>query len=166
VSAQAFDPLAVLRELHAHGVDFVCIGGFAAYLQGSAIPTVDVDIVPDSARDNLTRLSDALRALGARVRNGDDEPLPFAHDATNLAGSVFWNLTTRHGDLDISFTPSGTQGFPDLRQDAITVDLHGTPVLLASLADVIRSKEAAGRPKDLRVLPGLRKLLDEQRRSS
>lgn len=33
--------------------------------------------------------------------------------------------------------------------------VEDTEVLVADLADVIRSKEAAGRPKDLRVLPTL-----------
>jgi hypothetical protein len=159
-----FDGPAILRVLAEHGVDFILIGGFAAVVHGSPLLTRDVDVVPEPSRDNLTRLSDALRALEAKVRVGDEEPLPFAHDATSLAASVFWNLSTRHGDLDISFTPSGTQGFDDLRQDAITIELRGTPVLLASLADVIRSKDAANRDKDHRSLPVLRKLLDEQRR--
>jgi hypothetical protein len=36
----------------------------------------------------------------------------------------------------------------------------GRPVAVASLADVIRSKEAANRPKDQIVLPALRLLLE------
>lgn len=160
-----FDGPAILRSLTEHDVAFILIGGFAAVVHGSPLLTRDVDVVPDPDHDNLTRLSACLRSLEARIRNGDDEPLPFAHDATSLAGSVFWNLSTKHGDLDISFRPSGTDGFEDLRQDAITIVLGGSPVLLASLADVIRSKDAANRDKDHRALPVLRKLLDEQRRN-
>ncbi len=37
---------------------------------------------------------------------------------------------------------------------------------VASLEDVIRSKEAANRPKDQRSLPVLRQLLDEIRKRS
>ena len=160
-----FDGIAILAVLASHRVDFVVIGGWAAVAQGSPIPTRDVDVVPDNNRDNLTRLSAALTELDARIRNGDEEPLPFGHDATSLAAAVFWNLTTKHGDLDLSFQPSGTQGYADLRRDAIAVTLRGTPVLLASLADIVRSKEAAGRDKDRRALPILRELVAEQLRA-
>lgn len=41
----------------------------------------------------------------------------------------------------------------------------GAEVDVASLADVIRSKEAAGRDKDRLVLPGLRRILEETERA-
>jgi predicted nucleotidyltransferase len=75
-----------------------------------------------------------------------------------------WNLTTRYGDLDISFVPTGTGGYDDLVRDAIEVELRGTRVQLASLADIVRSKDAAGRDKDHRALPVLRELLARQTR--
>jgi len=53
-----------------------------------------------------------------------------------------WNLTTDAGDLDLSFVPTGTRGFDDLVRDAVPVDIAGVTLLVASLADVIRSKEA------------------------
>ena len=65
-------------------------------------------------------------------------------------------MTTRFGDLDLSFVLSGTSGFEDLRQQAVTMSLMGRPVAVAPLADVIRSKEAANRPKDQTALPALR----------
>jgi hypothetical protein len=45
--------------------------------------------------------------------------------------------------------------FPELAADAVSLDLHGRPVLVASLDAIIRSKKAAGRPKDLLALPEL-----------
>lgn len=160
-----FDGIAILSVLARHEVNCIVIGGWAAVAQGSPIPTRDVDVVPELEGENLNRLSAALTELDARVRNDSDEPLPFRHDATSLAASVFWNLTTKHGDLDLTFQPSGTQGYADLKRDAIAVTLRGTPVLLASLADIVRSKEAAGRDKDRRALPILRELVAEQLRA-
>lgn len=154
----------IVRVLVDHGVSFVIIGGAAGVLHGSPLPTQDIDVVPRNDRENLGRLSAALRELDARVRVGDDEPLAFAHDAASLASAVFWNLTTVHGDLDITFTPSGTAGYPDLIHDAMSTSLDGIAVKVASLADIIRSKEAAGRDKDRRALPILRELLAEQLR--
>lgn len=160
-----FRPDKILAVLDEHQVDYLVIGGMAAFLQGSPLPTEDVDVVPERTTGNLTRLSKALRALDAKVRNGDEDPLPFAHDAASLAGSTFWNLTTTYGDLHLSSEPSGTTGYDDLRRDAVEVTLRGRPVLLASLADIIRSKDAADRDKDRRALPVLRELLAQQLRA-
>lgn len=158
----AFRPEHILAALRGHDVDCVVIGGLAAYLQGSPMPTTDVDVTPLRAEDNLTRLSAALRELDARIRVEGQEPQPFAHDAASLAAVEVWNLTTRYGDLDITFTPSGTRGYEDLRRDAVEVEIRGTRVLIASLADIVRSKGAAGRDKDRRALPVLRELLARQ----
>jgi hypothetical protein len=70
-----------------------------------------------------------------------------------------WTLTTEAGDLDLVFTPAGTGGYADLVADATEVDL-GARVLVASLRDVIRSKEASNRPKDIAQLPALRQTLE------
>jgi hypothetical protein len=81
-----------------------------------------------------------------------------------LAGATTWNLTTAKGDLDIAFQLSGTGGYADLRRTAERYELEGgVLVTVASLADVIRSKEAADRPKDREALPVLRELLDRSR---
>jgi hypothetical protein len=159
-----FDGAAIAGVLHKHGVQFVVIGGFAAIYYGSPFATEDIDIVPLTDHDNLSRLSVALYELEARVRAAElDEPPPFHHDATSLAAGRIWNLTTKLGDLDLNFVPSGTTGFADLTRDAQTVVLRGNEVRLASLADIVRSKEAAGRDKDRRALPVLRELLARQR---
>lgn len=156
---------AILEALRRHGVDVIVIGGFAARIYGSPMLTSDIDVVPNRAADNLARLSAALTELDAKVRAAEvDEPLPFAHDATSLAAARVWNLTTRYGDLDLTFEPAGTRGYDDLRRDAIDVVVRGTSFSLASLADVVRSKEAAGRDKDRRALPVLRELLARQQR--
>lgn len=155
-----FRPAEILRVLSEHRVDYVLIGGLAATVHGSPLLTTDVDITPETSRENLARLSEALHDLAAKVRADElVDALPFTHDASSLAAVQVWNLTTRFGDVDISFVPSGTQGFPDLARDSVSIVIHGITVQLASLADVIRSKEAAGRDKDRRALPVLREIL-------
>jgi hypothetical protein len=155
----------MLRVLADHGVRLVLIGGFAAVIHGSPYVTTDIDIVPDPEEDNVRRLSDALREMNARVWTADEPVgLAFQHDAASLAGVSMWNLVTDLGRLDISFEPSGTGGYPDVARDAVHLSISGVEVDVASLADVIRSKEAAGRDKDRLVLPVLRRLLDEQGR--
>jgi hypothetical protein len=159
LSDDALDAPAIIEVLRRHQVDFIVIGGFAAVVHGSPIPTQDVDVVPETTHDNYARLSAALKELDAKVRAEGVEPLPFDHDADSLAAARIWNLTTKFGDLDVTPQPAGTQGYADLKRDAIEITLRGVPVQLASLADIVRSKEAAGRDKDRRALPVLRELV-------
>lgn len=156
-----FDPERILDVLSHHEVEFVVIGGFAAELYRVPVPpTEDIDVTPSTSAANLARLSAALKELGARIRTADvPEGLPFSHDATSLARAGVWNLMTPAGDFDVSFRPSGTEGYEDLVRNAVVVDLGDHHVAVAALADVVRSKEAAGRPKDLAVLGALRRRL-------
>ena len=157
-----FDPLAMLAALNVRGVRYVLIGGFAATIHGSPYVTTDVDVTPAEDEENLTRLSAALGDLAAKVRtDAEPEGVPFGHDGPSLGRVQIWNLVTRHGAMDIAFAPSGTTGFEDLVRDAVTLEILGVDVRVASLADVVRSKAAAGRPKDSLQLPLLRRLLEE-----
>ena len=71
---------------------------------------------------------------------------------------------TDHGYLDVALLPDGTRGYEDLKRGATREQLTETlQVEVASLADVIRSKEAAGREKDRAVLPILRQVLERSR---
>jgi hypothetical protein len=155
-----FDPERILDVLARHEVAFVLIGGLAAATHGSPFLTQDVDITPDVRVVNMERLSMALTELDARIRaEGVDGGLPFDHDGESLAAVGVWNLTTRFGDLDISLIPTGTEGYPDLARGAKTLSASGVNVSVASLEDIVRSKQAANRPKDQRVLPTLREIL-------
>lgn len=160
-----FDPVAVLRVLHKHEVKFLVVGGIAARLHGAPLLTQDVDVTPETGRKNLERLVAALAELEARLRTATEpDGVPFPFDPGLLENSTVWTLTTRYGDLDLVMLPAGTTGYRDLVRDAgemrVAVDPDLT-VMVASLADVIRSKEAAGREKDRAALPLLRKTLDE-----
>lgn len=163
----SFQPAEILAALERHGVRYVVIGGLAATLHGSPVMTTDADICPDRETGNLERLARALVELRARIRTpGVPQGLAFACDATFLSRiDVLLNLKTKFGDLDLSFIPSGTSGFADLQQHAVPMSLMGQPVAVASLADVIRSKEAADRPKDRIALPVLRLLLERMKGS-
>jgi hypothetical protein len=65
------------------------------------------------------------------------------------------NLITKFGPLDLALRPSGTDGYADLVRSAEEIPLAGTLAPTASLADIVRSKEAAGRSKDNLALPAL-----------
>lgn len=105
--------------------------------------------------------------LGARIRTADADGLPFACDAVFLRQVKLLNLTTRFGDLDLSFEPSGTRGYSELAPNCVRYDLgEGLVVPVAALEDIIRSKEAANREKDRQALPTLRLLLERRRKAA
>jgi len=162
VSEIPFDPLTTIRVLLAHRVRFVLIGGYAASLRGSPVITGDLDLCYARDRDNLERLAGALQELGARLRgpNVPDE-LPFRADADTLEGGDHFTFQTRTGSLDIIGTPAGTAGFKDLEAAATETTIDGMTVRVASLDDLIRMKERAGRPKDIAHLQWLRALRQE-----
>lgn len=163
--AAPFDPECLFRALAERGVDYVLIGGLAAVLHGSTAMTNDADIVPAPAEDNLTRLAGALRDLGARIRAAaSPDGVGFDPHPALLASMTMLNLTTRCGDLDLAFSPAGLDDYAALAERSVAMDVAGHLVKVAALHDIIRSKEAAGRPKDHATLPVLRALEEEIRR--
>lgn len=159
-------PRELFEVLDRHDVRYVLIGMLAAALHGSPLATQDADVCPARDLENLDRLAAALRDLDARLETPDrPEGVSFPYDGKFLGQVEVWNLVTRFGHLDVTFRPSGTRGYDDLRREAVILDVGGgvrAPV--ASLLDVIRSKEAAGRQRDRQALPTLRELLARSHR--
>lgn len=153
--AAEFQPEEILAVLDRHDVTYVLIGGYAALLHGSTLPTTDTDITPRRDRDNLAKLVAALGELDARIRVSDDvEPLQFQTSPESLSSATVLNLATRFGDLDLVIEPAGfPRGYDSLASGATVETIAGVDVQVATLDDVIASKEAAGRDKDFTALP-------------
>lgn len=164
----AFQPSLVIEALARARLRFIVIGGVAERLHGSPRGTGDIDICPARDPQNLAALADVLNELGAVFRPAGLEkgfPPPQPWDARSFASFISLALSTRYGWLDVCFLPDGTRGYPDFEQDAVEMQLGGRPILVASLDDIIRNKEAAGGPKYLSHLPLLRELRDRLRRA-
>ncbi len=158
----ALNPQCLFSVLDEHGVEYVLIGGLAAVLHGSTAMTNDADILPDADPDNLERLGAALTELQARLRvDGDPEGVAFDPHPSLIASMAMLNMTTRCGDLVLTFTPSGLDGYTGVRGRAVVFDVGGLHIHVAALADIIASKQAAGRPKDHATLPILHALQEE-----
>lgn len=154
-----FDPKRVLEVLEKRAVNYVLIGGIGSALYGLPSPTFDIDICPDPAGDNLERLAIALNELGAQEWDPRKEVgVPRDWSAAMLAGDGLWILVTDAGPLDLVFVPEGTSGYGEISLNKVIFDLDGQMIPVASLEDIIRSKEAAKRPKDVAHLPALHRL--------
>ena len=147
-TGKPLDAPALLEVLERHRVQYVVVGGYAAELHGSVRRTVDVDVVPRTTADNLERLAAALREVQAKIRTeGFPEGLPFSPSGEAMVGIVMLNLVTKHGELDLNFTPSGTTGYDDLHTGATTFDVGPVHVHVASLADIIRRRPPPAAPR-------------------
>jgi hypothetical protein len=159
---EPFDPVPILAELAQAGVDFVVIGGVAGGAHGSSYGTFDLDIAYAREGENLERLAEVLRGLGAELR-GALPRRPFQLDAETLHQGANFTFSTRLGAVDIPGDPAGAPPYERLREDALAIDVRGYPVRIASLDHLIAMKEAAGRPRDKLMASEYRVLSDESR---
>lgn len=166
----AFDPEPILKALARHRVDMIVVGGIGGILHGSPLPTNDVDVVPALGSPNLDALAAALNELNARI---------MSHDAPGGLVEIDWtgrdlrrwivdfrwlNLSTDFGQLDLIHRPGGTSGYADLARSAEPMELDDVTIKVAALEDIIRSKQAVARQRDLEQLPTLRLLLERIKR--
>ena len=145
--ATPLDAERIFATLDAYGVEYVVVGGIAVQVHGHVRMTNDVDLIPSPTPENLKRLAGALTELEARVLNPGSEHLRI--DARMLPRATLWQLSTRHGDIDVLHDAPGAAPFTDLRERALVIALGDHRIPVAGRDDLIRMKRAAGRPVDL-----------------
>lgn len=159
IPAKFFEPDRILKTLDDHGVRYVLVGGIAATLRGSPSMTYDIDVAPELSADNLERLTAALEELGAvRYTEPDEDIAPPRADEMTARIEQF---ASPIGYIDVLREIRAIGGYDRLIGHAELIEVAGTAVYVAALDDIIASKEAAGRPKDLSQLPALYALRDE-----
>ncbi len=129
--------------LDAVGLEVIVVGATAAVLQGAPVMTQDVVLLVRSTRRNEVKIRDLATALGGSWMR--PSPLSTARTLVGAALQV---------DLLFDVLPGGLR-FESLKARALRITLAGHEVLVAQLDDVIASKRAANRPKDLLQLPVL-----------
>ncbi len=120
-----------------HRVDYLFIGKSGAILLGYPAVTQDVDLFLPKSRTNAERVLKALTMLGfilaAPIR------------CKVLDGADFIQLKNGPFDLDLIHGPDGIESYAAAKSRCIVHD--GFPV--ANLRDIIASKRASGRQKDM-----------------
>jgi len=140
------------RALAGVNLEAVLIGNAAAALQGAPVTTIDFDFLFRSTPRNLAKLRQVADRLRATVLR------PYYP-----ASGLFRVIRDDDGlQVDFMTTIHGVRSFEGLRDRATRMDIEGTPILVASLDDIIRSKKAAHRPRDLAVIDVLEKAREAQ----
>jgi hypothetical protein len=165
--SEVFDPEQILRVLGEHGVDYVVVGGIAVQTHGHIRGTQDLDIVPGPDLANLSRLGEALAALGARLYRAA-RPVDIT-DPLLLKRAALVPLLTIHGRLDllnIESTGGTPTRYAELRGRALEVQLGETTVPVVALDDLIKMKKVAARDVDRADIRALTRSDDELAREA
>jgi hypothetical protein len=152
------------RALHAlcdASVEFVVIGGVAAVLHGSSYVTFDLDICYSRVTANLKRLKEALMPFHPRPR-GSPSGLPFIWDEATLRNSSVLTLETAIGSIDLLAEVVGLGGYDGVRDRSKVVTAFDRRIAVVDICGLIQAKRAAGRAKDLSIIPELESLMEAE----
>ena len=139
---------ALLTLLVDQQIRFSVIGGVALIARGVQRSTQDLDIAYARDRKNLARLAAALQPLHPKLR-GVPGDLPFVLDEASLRSGLNFTLDTDLGPLDLLGEVPGLGTFDLVDAMSSELDIAGTQVTVLTVQGLVRSKRAAGRPKDL-----------------
>jgi predicted nucleotidyltransferase len=159
-----FDLEKIVQSLAFQNVEFVVIGGVALSAYSSAYVTYDFDICYLRTPENLKRIVAALAPFNPRLR-GLPSGLPFFWDERTLQNGTNFTLVTEVGDVDLLGEVAGIGTYKDALVNSITMDLLGVDVQVLTLSALVKAKTAAGRKKDLDILPeieALREMLESE----
>jgi hypothetical protein len=135
---------ALWKALKEVRLEAILVGSAGAAIQGAPVTTQDFDILIRDTPLNREKLN-ALATLIGAARPRKLSPLA---SAVTLVGADV--------PVDVLFDELiGAIKFEAVRSRAVTIRLGRVGIVTASLADIIASKRAAGRPKDKAQLPVL-----------
>ena len=135
----------------------------SAVLQGVPVVTQDLDLCYRRTPDNVRRLAGALRAFHPKLR-GLPDGVPNVVDERTLQMGTNFTLDLEGEDLDLLAEMSGIGGYDDVAPTVLELEVDGRPIRVLPLERLIATKRAAGRTKDLAVLPLLEATLAATRR--
>jgi hypothetical protein len=125
------------EALAQHGADYLFLGKAGAILLGYPGTTLDLDLFAPKDAENARRCIAALRDLDFHIDNQTEQAL--------LSGKDFVQIKDGPFDVDIIHAPDGIESFTSAKSRRIMEDIFP----IANLRDIIASKKASNRKKDL-----------------
>ncbi len=131
----------MLQILQNQDVDFILVGAYALAAQGYPRSTLDIDIWVDPTRENSMKVFKALSEFGAPL----DEIGPNSFEQKG----IMFQIGVAPCRIDIITEISGDIDFQSARNRANQVKIEDISLNILSIEDLIKNKEATGRPKDI-----------------
>ena|SRR5690348_6306143 len=122
---------AIVAALAEAGLEAILIGNAAAAIQGAPVTTVDFDFMFRTSPVNLGKLKKFARSMDAVILR------PY------YPVSALYRVVNDDRGLQVDFMPviHGVRSFNSLRSRAGQVEIGGRSLWVASLRDVIASKQ-------------------------
>ena len=136
-------------------LDAVMIGNAAAVVHGAPVTTLDVDFMIEHTDENYRKLAFLAQQLNCQFIE------------MKLPGDNYMYRLKHRDDLvllDFMYAAAGIKSFEAVKQNGTVVLFGEHPLTVASLEDILASKRAAGRPKDMMSIPMLELTLNEKRK--
>jgi hypothetical protein len=128
----------LLKLLSGNAVEYVIIGASAFPVHGYSRSTLDLDIFVRPEKENAQRTLKALEEFGFDVAD------------ITVNDILSYKLLIREYLVDVDIHPFVTGiTFEEVWRNRLQDEYGDTPAVFASLDDLIKMKEAAGRQKDL-----------------
>lgn len=141
------DLIDLLAEFAAARVRYLVVGGHAYGAHARPRATKDLDLWLEAGPENRRRAADALRAFRA-------PPHVVAHLEGAAPDEIVW-FGTPPGRVDMLLQLPALE-FEEAWANRLELDLGGVMVPVIGRDDLIRNKEAVGRPQDRRDVRELR----------
>ena len=106
------------------------------------------------SKENLKKMVSALGQYKPRPR-GFPEGLPYIFDETTLQNATNFTFGTEVGDIDLLGEVAGIGDYLAVEKMSVPMQIFDCDLKVLSIEGLILAKRAAGRPKDLLVLPEL-----------
>ncbi len=137
----------MLSALSAEGVEYLVVGAYALAAHGLPRATGDLDIWVRPTTENAERVLRALRSFGAPLLDLKREDL--------LRTDTVFQIGVVPGRIDLLTGVTGV-GFEEAWASRISVIVEGRQVPVIGFGELLRNKEATGRPQDLADVAWLR----------
>jgi hypothetical protein len=142
----------IAKVLAEHRLEAVMVGNAAAALHGAPVTTLDIDFMFRKTPLNLKKLKAVARSFEAVILK-----------SYYRVSDLFRVINDEQGlQLDFMSKLHGIRSFESLRARSSPINFGQHQLKIASLADIINSKRATGRDRDVAVIDILEKTLDEK----
>ncbi len=131
--------LGVFASFRRHDVRYVVTGEIAAVLHGVPRATFDLDILIEASHENARRQLDALLEAQFATATLIDADELLANEITIFRDRV---------RIDVQTSTPGLK-FEDAWRNRVALTYQGREFYVAAKEDLVASKRAAGREKDL-----------------
>ncbi len=158
--------LNLFKALNTYQIDYLLVGGLAMNLHGVPRMTMDVDIVIALNRNNIAKLIDCINELGlypsvpVKLEDlADTKKCEVLCKDKNLIALSLISKTPATPTVDIVI--HHPLNFELAFANKVERNLAGTPVIVASVEDMIVMKKFACRQQDLADIAHLEAFLRE-----